>query len=551
MSTKSDEIPLPVNSLVSPLLTDLYQITMAYAYWKSGRHKSNAIFELFFRENPFGGEYTIFCGIDEVLKHLENFKFSKSDLDYLKTTPALQHCDSAFFDDYLKNLDCSEVSVHSLKQGSIAFPRVPLLIISGPLGITQLLETTLLNLVNYPSLIATNAARMVVAATAQFKENGKRLVEFGLRRAQGPDGAFSASKYSFLGGFDATSNVQAGKILGIPIAGTHAHAFVQSHSSLNDVKDLLLVKNGSHESVNLLEIVMQYRNKLGKEWNSTNDGELAAFISYATSFPNSFLCLIDTYDTLRSGLRNFIMVALALDDCGYVAKGIRLDSGDLCYFSLECAKLFKEMANLHGRPFLHKMDVVASNDINESVLHSLNKQGHAVTVFGIGTNLVTCQAQPALGCVYKLVELDGKPRMKLSQDLHKVLIPGQKIAYRLYGQAGWPLLDLMVVSRDDEEPQVGKRIMCRHPFIERKRVAVIPSRVEKLHRLVFDKGNGVVVDISELSDERQYVRSQIQSLRPDILRPMNPGQYKVSISEKLFDFLHDIWQHEAPVLEIS
>mmetsp|Transcript_19678 Transcript_19678/g.27671 ORF Transcript_19678/g.27671 Transcript_19678/m.27671 type:complete len:552 (+) Transcript_19678:72-1727(+) len=551
MSTKSDEIPLPVNSLVSPLLTDLYQITMAYAYWKSGRHKSNAIFELFFRENPFGGEYTIFCGIDEVLKHLENFKFSKSDLDYLKTTPALQHCDSAFFDDYLKNLDCSEVSVHSLKQGSIAFPRVPLLIISGPLGITQLLETTLLNLVNYPSLIATNAARMVVAATAQFKENGKRLVEFGLRRAQGPDGAFSASKYSFLGGFDATSNVQAGKILGIPIAGTHAHAFVQSHSSLNDVKDLLLVKNGSHESVNLLEIVMQYRNKLGKEWNSTNDGELAAFISYATSFPNSFLCLIDTYDTLRSGLRNFIMVALALDDCGYVAKGIRLDSGDLCYFSLECAKLFKEMANLHCRPFLDKMDVVASNDINESVLHSLNKQGHAVTVFGIGTNLVTCQAQPALGCVYKLVELDGKPRMKLSQDLHKVLIPGQKIAYRLYGQAGWPLLDLMVVSRDDEEPQVGKRIMCRHPFIERKRVAVIPSRVEKLHRLVFDKGNGVVVDISELSDERQYVRSQIQSLRPDILRPMNPGQYKVSISEKLFDFLHDIWQHEAPVLEIS
>mmetsp|Transcript_19677 Transcript_19677/g.27669 ORF Transcript_19677/g.27669 Transcript_19677/m.27669 type:complete len:552 (+) Transcript_19677:72-1727(+) len=551
MSTKSDEIPLPVNSLVSPLLTDLYQITMAYAYWKSGRHKSNAIFELFFRENPFGGEYTIFCGIDEVLKHLENFKFSKSDLDYLKTTPALQHCDSAFFDDYLKNLDCSEVSIHSLKQGSIAFPRVPLLIISGPLGITQLLETTLLNLVNYPSLIATNAARMVVAATAQFKENGKRLVEFGLRRAQGPDGAFSASKYSFLGGFDATSNVQAGKILGIPIAGTHAHAFVQSHSSLNDVKDLLLVKNGSHESVNLLEIVMQYRNKLGKEWNSTNDGELAAFISYATSFPNSFLCLIDTYDTLRSGLRNFIMVALALDDCGYVAKGIRLDSGDLCYFSLECAKLFKEMANLHCRPFLDKMDVVASNDINESVLHSLNKQGHAVTVFGIGTNLVTCQAQPALGCVYKLVELDGKPRMKLSQDLHKVLIPGQKIAYRLYGQAGWPLLDLMVVSRDDEEPQVGKRIMCRHPFIERKRVAVIPSRVEKLHRLVFDKGNGVVVDISELSDERQYVRSQIQSLRPDILRPMNPGQYKVSISEKLFDFLHDIWQHEAPVLEIS
>jgi len=239
----------PTNSLVSPLLTDLYQITMTYAHWKNNRHNEEAVFELFFRKNPFRGQFTVFCGLDEVVKHVSSFRFSSEDVAYLKSTPALAHCDAAFFDEYLLNLDCSQVKLYAMQEGSLAFPRVPLVMVCGPLGIGQLLETTLLTLINYPSLIATNAARMVLAAQQDhcgsstereedFPQQCKKLpacVEFGLRRAQGPDGGFSASKYAYIGGFAGTSNVLAGKMLDIPVVGTHAHAFVQCYASLEEV----------------------------------------------------------------------------------------------------------------------------------------------------------------------------------------------------------------------------------------------------------------------------------------------------------------------------
>jgi len=569
-------LPPPTNTLVTPLLTDLYQLTMAYAYWKSNRQNDPAVFELFFRKNPFGGEYTVFAGLDEVLKFLVNFRFSESDLDYLRNTPALGHCEDAFFDDYLANLTCADVKVNAMREGSLCFPRVPLLSVEGPLGITQLLETTLLTLVNYPSLIATNAARMVVAArgtgkhddVASLSEGGvpttpsrrptklPMLIEFGLRRAQGPDGGFSASKYAYVGGFDATSNVQAGKWLNVPIAGTHAHSFVQAHSSLDEAKGMTL-KGKDGNDVELLSAVLRYRNEvLDESWSTTNDSELAAFISYAASFPDKFLCLIDTYDTIRSGLRNFILVSLVLDDLGHAPTGVRLDSGDLAFLSMECQRIFRDIAAKLDRPFLRDLDIVASNDINENVLHSLNKQGHRVTVFGIGTNLVTCQAQPALGCVYKLVELNGKPRIKLSQDLVKVLIPGRKTAYRLYGGQGWPLLDVMVGIGggvdEDPIPTVGERMLCRHPFLEQKRVAVTAKRVEKLHHLVFDGGNGgAVATQPSLAEAKEYVAKQLKAMRPDILRHVNPAEYKISVSDGLFKFLHHLWQVETPVVELA
>ena len=218
---------MATNELVTPLLTDLYQITMIYAHWKNNRHMEEAVFELYFRKNPFQGGYTIFAGLDECVKYLSNFKFTKSDLDYLQNdVPALTHCDPRFFNDYLANLDCSSLQIFALNEGTVAFPNLPLITVVGPLGIAQLVETTLLNLVNFPSLVATNACRMVLASKsnenifARDERNHKILLaEFGLRRSQGPDGGFTASKYSFLGGFDATSNVQAGKILGIPIIG--------------------------------------------------------------------------------------------------------------------------------------------------------------------------------------------------------------------------------------------------------------------------------------------------------------------------------------------
>ncbi|KAL7537296.1 hypothetical protein ACHAXR_007717 [Thalassiosira sp. AJA248-18] len=564
----------------------------------TNQHKRPAHFELFFRKNPFGGSYTLFAGLDEVLKFLSNFRFSESDIEYLRNTPQLNHCEDAFFDGYLANLDCSEVIVHAMKEGSMAFPRVPLITVTAPLGIGNLIETTLLTLINYPSLVCTNASRMVVAARGQFWEETAgssppramlpprtestgvshktprksiqlteggpsdftrrkpKCVEFGLRRAQGPDGGFSASKYSHIGGFHATSNVLAGKILNMPIAGTHAHSFVQSYTSLALVEGgkVKRVKkgedggDGDEEMVEILPIVMKYREEMG--WQETNEGELAAFVGYAISFPNVFLCLIDTYDTLHSGLRNFILVSLALNDLGYTPRGVRLDSGDLSYLSLECEYVFHEMADKFGRPFFYELDIVASNDINENILHSLNKQGHGITMFGIGTNLVTCQSQPALGCVYKLVEIDGEPRIKLSNDMEKILIPGKKVAYRLFGEAGWPLLDLLVGSNEDQ-PAVGQKTICLHPFMEQKRVAVFPKRVAKLHSLVFDGKNGVVSGHqSTLSETRLFVNDQINHTRPDLLRYVNPGEYKVSVSEKTFRFLHQLWQTETPVREL-
>jgi nicotinate phosphoribosyltransferase len=216
MPSSTSRSTMPTNNLVRALLTDLYQITMSYAHWKMGKHEEDAVFELFFRKNPFRGEYTIFCGLDECLQHMQSFAFTQDDVDYLKSTPTLAHCEAAFFDEYLLNLTTATLRVYAIPEGTIVFPREPLLILEGPLGLGQLLETTLLNLVNYPSLVATNASRMVLRA------GPAPCIEFGLRRAQGPDGACSASKYAYVGGFVGTSNVQAGKTFGIPIVGTHA-----------------------------------------------------------------------------------------------------------------------------------------------------------------------------------------------------------------------------------------------------------------------------------------------------------------------------------------
>lgn len=484
----------------------------------------------------------------------------------------MSQCDPAFFE-WLGTVNTSQVTLRSMKQGTICFPRVPLMVIEAPLAVGQLLETTLLTLVNYPSLLATNAARMVHAATSKKNtlpnppEQCRKTpicMEFGLRRAQGPDGGVSASKYSTVGGFVGTSNVQAGKLFGLHVVGTHAHAFVQSYTALETVAGYEIPINrtddatnssgpdDTHRSVALLPRVLEYRKRLAETkshyYATTNEGELAAFIAYAYAFPHTFLCLIDTYDTLQSGLFNFILVALVLDDLGYRPLGVRLDSGDLAYLSLECARLFQSFAT--ERPFMNDLDIVASNDINETTLYALNDQQHAITVYGIGTNLVTCQAQPALGCVYKLVEIAGKPRMKLSQELGKVVVPGRKKAYRLYGKDGCPILDLMV-GHNEKPPVVGERILCRHPIHAHKRATVVPSQVESLQHVVFEKGKVCKDALRSLEEARDIVQLQLQAFRPDILRYSNPTPYKVSVSDSVFEFLHKLWQEETPVAELS
>lgn len=512
---------------------------MSYAHFKAGKHNDPCVFELFFRKNPFGGAFTIFAGMDEVLKHLQSFSFSREDIEYLKTVPSLQHAEEGFWS-YLSNLSTSRhLKVRALPEGSLAFPRVPLVILETSLGLGQLLETTLLNLINYPSLITTNAARMVLRAGPD-----KSCIEFGLRRAQGPDGAMSASKYSYLGGFTATSNVQAGKVFGIPIAGTHAHSYVQSFVSLDEVEDLSLYNNTTKDSEPFLPKVLHYRQQLGA--TKSNDGELAAFCAYATAFPDATLCLIDTYDTIDSGLLNFCAVALALDDFGYTPKGVRLDSGDLCALSIACKDYFQKLMQDMNRPLFEHMAIVASNDINEDVLENLTQTSHGITTFGIGTNLVTCQKQPALGCVYKLVEWKGQPRIKLSQDLPKVTIPGSKNVYRLYDSNNQMMLDVMTLSSEDS-PIAGESYLCRDPFSNYRCVAV-STRVVELHKCVFEDGE--LFEKTDLEKDREFVKEQLRAL-PDFSKTYSKARkYPVLVSQGLYTYLHDIWEREAPLVEM-
>ncbi|GAB2231713.1 hypothetical protein Droror1_Dr00010725 [Drosera rotundifolia] len=545
------EISGPTNPMVRPLLTDLYQFTMAYAYWKAGKHKEKAVFDLFFRKSPFGGEYTVFAGLEECIRFIANYKLTEEEISFIGHTLP-DKCEEGFRD-YLRKVDCSDVEVYAVPEGSVVFPRVPLLRVEGPAAVLQLLETTLLNLVNYASLVATNAARHRIVAG-----KSKLLLEFGLRRAQGPDGGIGASKYCYVGGFDATSNVLAGRLFGIPLRGTHSHAFISSFMSPDEIiNKSLRTSDGSNVCEDFVGLVQTWLKKiqgsssLRSIFGGTNQSELAAFISYALAFPSNFLALVDTYDVLRSGVPNFCAVALALHDLGYKAVGIRLDSGDLAYLSNEARKFFHAIENEFQVPGIGKTGITASNDLNEETLDHLNKQGHEIDAFGIGTNLVTCYSQAALGCVFKLVEINNQPRIKLSEDVSKVSIPCKKRCFRLYGKEGYPLVDLMI-GENEPPPQVSERILCRHPFIESKRAYVVPQRVEELLRCYWSgSSGGERVELPPLKDIRARCMEQLEQMRPDHMRLLNPTPYKVSVSAKLYDFIHFLWLSEAPVGELE
>ncbi|KAJ9177270.1 hypothetical protein P3X46_012506 [Hevea brasiliensis] len=483
------------NPMVTPLLTDLYQFTMAYAYWKVGKHQERAAFDLYFRKNPFGGEYTIFAGLEECIRFIANFNFTEDEISFIhESLPG--SCEDGFCV-YLRGLDCSEVELYAMPEGSVVFPKVPLLRIEGLIA----------NLLNYASLAATNAARHWF----------------------GPDGGIGASKYCYIGGFDATSNVAAGKFFGMPLRGTLSHAFVSSYMSLDEiVEKSLQSSDGSGSCEDFVSLVQTWLNKI--QWSNslcgtfgeTNQSELAAFTSYAMAFPNNFLALVDTYDGMRSRIPNFYAVALALSDLGYKAVGIRLDSGDLAYLSCE----------EFGVPGFGKMSIIASNDLNEETLDALNKQGREVDAFGIGTYLVTSFTQAALGCFFKLVEIHNQPRIKLSEDVSKVSMPCKKRCYRLYGKEGYPL--------------VGERIFCRYPFNESKRAYVVPQKVEELLKCYWPGSS----DLPPLKEIRKRCINQLEQMRPDHMRRLNPTPYKVSVSAKLYDFIHFLWLNEAPVGEL-
>ncbi|KAM7351465.1 nicotinate phosphoribosyltransferase isoform 4-T10 [Cochliomyia hominivorax] len=544
------------NGVVQPLLTDLYQITMAYAYWKSGKTDDHAVFDLFFRTNPFHGEFTIFAGLDECMKFLDSFHYSESDIEYLRQTLP-EGTENDFFE-YLGNLTAKDVTLYAIDEGTVAFPRVPIIKVEGPLIIVQLLETTLLTLVNYASLMATNAARYRMVAGKHVN-----LLEFGLRRAQGPDGGLSASKYSYIGGFDGTSNVLAGKLFNIPVKGTHAHAYITSFSGIAELKTRILKHKTTGVPGDLLEYSVKHRQSLASvldvSMDESSEGELAAMVSYAIAFPDGFMALVDTYDVKRSGLLNFCAVALGLNDLGYRAVGIRIDSGDLAYLSCLARETFERVAERFKISWFNKLIIVASNDINEDTILSLNEQGHKIDCFGIGTHLVTCQRQPALGCVYKLVEINGQPRIKLSQDVEKVTMPGHKNAYRLYSADGHALIDLLQKVTENP-PAVGQKVLCRHPFQESKRAYVIPSHVECLYKIYWQNGK-ICQPLPTLEQVRERVQMSLKTLRNDHKRTLNPTPYKVnvgvipnyqvSVSDNLYNFIHDLWLQNAPIGELS
>ncbi|PAA88840.1 hypothetical protein BOX15_Mlig000117g3, partial [Macrostomum lignano] len=534
------------NNIIQPLLTDFYQISMAYAYWKANKVNDTAVFDLYFRKCPFQGEFALFAGLEECLKFVQRFRYSEQDITYLRTVLP-PSADSEFFD-YLATLTAQGVSLYAVEEGSAVFPKVPLIRVEGPLIVCQLLETTLLNLVNFASLQATNAARFRLATGPT-----KQLLEFGLRRAQGPDGALSASRYCFVGGFNGTSNVLAGKLYGIPVKGTHAHAFVTSFYSLDEVKERMLKNKSTGRLGDFIEAVNQCRRtveaQVGLPTANVNVGELTAFAAYALAFPGSFLALIDTYNVLKSGVINFIVVALALDQFGYRPIGVRLDSGDLAYLSVQVRELFRQVAGSLKMPWFEHLTIVASNDINEDTIHSLNQQGHQIDSFGIGTHLVTCQKQPALGCVYKLVEVNGRPTIKLSEDVEKMTIPGRKRVFRVFGQDGLAILDLMQCA-DEKPPQAGSRVLARHSFHPSKRVYVTPSRVEELHRCYWHEGK-VMSELPNLESIREHAAASLVTLRTDHKRFLNPTPYKVSVSEQLYQFTHKLWLESAPIMELS
>lgn len=463
------------------LLTDLYQLTMAYGYWKSGKAEQEAVFNLYFRKHPFHGGFTIACGLSSVIDYLKEYRFDEKDLEYIGSLTGQDG--SPLFESeflvYLKKIEF-RCSVDAVPEGTAVFPNEPLLRIQGPILQCQLLETPLLNLLNFQSLIATKAARMRLVA----KED--QLLEFGLRRAQGPDGGMTASRAAFIGGFDATSNVLAGKLYGIPVKGTHAHSWVMSF-----------------------------------------DSEQEAFDTYARYMPNNVTLLVDTYDSLK-GVHHAIETGKRLREDGHDLSAIRLDSGDLAYLSIEARKLLDQAG-------FQKTSIVASNDLDEYIMDSLKIQGAKINIWGIGTKLVTAYDQPALGGVFKLSAIRDENgewdyKLKLSEQSIKVSTPGIQQVRRYKNKDGF-ISDMIYNIEDTLEE---KTTMFDPYDFTRNRSFSESDEYEDLLVPIFEKGK-LVHTLPSIYESRKRVQEQLVMFHKGIKRFVNPHTYPVGLEKKLFD----------------
>ncbi len=457
------------------LYTDYYELTMAYGYFRKGRAEETAVFDYFFRTSPFQNGFTVFAGLRDFLEMLESFTYSADDLAYLGSCGF-----PGDFLEYLRNFRFRG-TIYSVEEGEVVFPGEPLVRVEGSLVETQLVESMLLNVLNFESLVATKAFRVRQAA-------GPRLVsEFGLRRAQGL-GAMMATRASVIGGADSTSNTLAAKKYDIPASGTQAHSWIQSFGS-----------------------------------------ELEAFMAYAEVHGSKTTLLVDTYDTLRSGLPNAILTARAMEERGERLWGIRLDSGDLAYL----AKKTRRMLDDAGLPYVK---IVASNQLNEHVIMSLlNEQEAPIDAFGVGTELVSAKPDAALDGVYKLAAVDGSPRMKISENVEKVTLPGAKCLVRFFDADGFFFRDGIFL---EEECLSGEMVIYNPKFPE-KMTDVAGLRFEHLLKPVYS-GEKVLVEPMTPLQINGYLKERVALLPPEHRRFVRPHIYKVGISGKLLQLRTDL-----------
>lgn len=462
------------------LLTDLYELTMAYSFWKAGVTNKEAVFHLCFRHSPFRGGFTVACGLAQVVDYLQQFHFSPEDLNYLSTVqagPGGPLFERSFLD-FLGSLRLS-CDVDAMPEGTIVFPQEPLLRVAGPILQAQLLETALLNLINFPTLVATKAARICLAA------QGEPVIEFGLRRAQG-SGGLVASRAAYVGGCAGTSNVLAGKQFGIPVMGTHAHSWVMAFPS-----------------------------------------EPEAFHQYAQAMPNNSIFLVDTYDSLE-GVRHAIEAGRWLRQNGHELGGIRLDSGDLAYLSIEARKL------LDGAGFT-KAVIVGSNDLDEYIITSLKEQGAAINVWGVGTRLATAFDEPALGGVYKLSAIRDPgatwiPKLKVSEQAIKTTTPGIPQVRRF--RAATEFVGDAIYDLSRPVPEQFAIVDPLDPT--RRKYFALDTPSDDLLVPICREGH-IVYEPPPLTETRERSRKQLDCFHPGIKRFTNPHQYPVGLEQSLHD----------------
>ncbi|OPA77687.1 nicotinate phosphoribosyltransferase [Paenibacillus selenitireducens] len=469
-----------MNADTMALHTDKYQINMMYAHWVNGTHNQKAVFDAYFRKLPFGNGYAVFAGVERIVNYIKELHFDEAAVQYLAEQE--EQYDPRFLEE-LRQLRFTG-NLHAVKEGTLVFPNEPLIRVEARLFEAQLIETAMLNFMNFQTLIATKASRIRQVVGTDT------LLEFGTRRAQEADAAVWGARAAYIGGFDATSNMLAGQQFGIPTKGTHAHAWVQSFHT-----------------------------------------EEEAFEKFAKALPNQVSLLVDTYDTLKSGVPHAIEVGKDLEKEGKRLQSIRLDSGDIAYLSIRA----REMLDAAGLP---DVKIVASNDLDENTISDLKAQGARVDIWGVGTQLITAADQPALGGVYKIValEVNGEyqPTIKISGNPEKVTTPGKKDIFRIIdANRGKAVADYICLS---EEEDVRKREQIKlfdplHPYMYR---FVQDYDAQELLTPIFMAGQQVY-ELPTLDEIREHHKGQLQLFWPEYLRKLNPHQYHVDLSVAAWD----------------